>query len=192
MMSFLVIMGAVTMAHAQTHRSTPTNEALTFNPDGAERSKGIHWPDGFLPEQADLFVHNEMVIHASCEKVFSNMADAQAWPSWYPNSHDVKLLNSPDGRLHGGTRCSWDTNGHHVESRVHEFVPNSRIGWLGDSPTTNGYHAYLLLKTNAGCHVVTEELVKGPGAVELRKKQPEAMHEAHNLWLSTLKQRSEN
>ena len=180
------------MGHAQTARSKLANEALTFNADGALRSKDIHWPDGFDPEQADLFAHNEIVIHASCEKVFANMADAQAWPSWYPNSQNVTLLNSPDGKLHEGTPFSWDTFGLHFESRVHEFVPNSRIGWFGNSPTTNGYHTYLLSKTNEGCHVVTEEVVKGPGAVELRKNRPQAMHEGHDLWLSNLKQRSEN
>jgi hypothetical protein len=67
-----------------------------------------------------------------------------------------------------------------------------RIGWFGDSLTTNCYHTYLLLKTNEGCQVVTEEVAKGPGAIELRKKEPEARHKAHNVWLSTLKQRSEN
>jgi len=191
-MSFLVIGGAVIMAYAQTPRSKPTNEALSFNSDGVQRSKYIHWPVGFLPEDADLFVHNEIVIDASCEKVFSNLADAQAWPSWYSNSRNVKLLNSSDGRLHEGTRFSWDTNGHHVESRVHEFVPDRRIGWFGDSPKANGYHTYLLSKISGGCHIVTEEVAKGPGAVELRKNQPQAMHEAHDLWLSNLKKRSEN
>ncbi len=189
-MLFVVVTVAVTMGRAQPARSKATNEALTFNSDGALRSKDTHWPEGFHPEQADLFVHNEIVIHASCDKVFADIADAQAWPTWYPNSHNVKLLNSPDGKLHEGTQFSWDTNGHHVESRVHEFVPNSRIGWFGDAPRTNGYHTYLLSKTTDGCHVVTEEVVKGPGAVELRKKEPEAMHNAHDLWLSNLKQRS--
>jgi uncharacterized protein YndB with AHSA1/START domain len=191
-MSFLAITGAVAIAHAQGVQTKRTNEALTFNADGALRSKEIHWPDGFHPEQADLFAHNEVVIHASCEKVFANMSDAQAWPSWYPNSQNVKLLNSPDGKLHQGTRFSWDTFGLHFESRVHEFVPNSRIGWFRVSPSTNGYHTYLLSKTNEGCHVVTEEVVKGPGAVELRTNRPQAMHEGHDLWLSNLKQRSEH
>jgi uncharacterized protein YndB with AHSA1/START domain len=135
---------------------------------------------------------NEILIHASCEKVFANMADAQAWPSWYPNSQNIKLLNSPDGKLHEGTRFSWDTFGLHFESRVHEFAPNSRIGWFGDSPSTNNYHTYFLSKTHEGCLVVTEEVVKGAGAVELRKNQPQAMHEGHDLWLNALKQRSEN
>jgi uncharacterized protein YndB with AHSA1/START domain len=192
MMSLLVIAGAVNMARAQAPRSKPADEALSFSSDGAQRAKDVHWPVGFLPEDADLFVHNEIVIDATCEKVFANMADAQAWPSWYPNSQNVKLLNSSDGKLHEGTRFSWDTNGHHVDSRVHEFVPNSRIGWFGDTPKAHGYHTYLLSKINGGCHIVTEEVSKGPGALELRRNRPQAMHEAHDLWLSNLKKRSEN
>ena len=186
-----MVIGAIAPGRAQTARPKPTNEALTFNSDGAQRSKDIHWPEGFHTEQADLFAHNEIVVHASCEKVFANIVDAQVWPSWYPNYYNVELLNSRDGKLHEGTRFSWDTFGVHIESRVNEFVPNSRIGWFGDGTGMNAYHTFLLLKTDKGCHIVTEEVVKGSGAVEFREKQPEAMHEGHDLWLSTLKQRSE-
>jgi uncharacterized protein YndB with AHSA1/START domain len=188
----MVLIGTATAGLAQTMQLKPTNEALTLNGDGSQRLKDIHWPDGFHPGQADLFAHNEIVVHATCEKVFANIVDAQVWPSWYPNSHNVKLLNSPDGKLHEGARFSWDTFGVHIESRVHEFVPNSRIGWFGDGTGMHAYHTFLLLKEDAGCHIVTEEVVKGPGAVEFREKQPNAMHEGHDLWLSTLKQRSEN
>jgi len=188
----VMVTGAIVPGRAQTARSKPVNEALTVNGAGAQRSKDIHWPDGFHPEQADLFAHNEIVVHASCEKVFANIVDAQVWPSWYPNSHNVKLLNSPDGKLREGSRFSWDTFGVNIESRVHEFVPGSRIGWFGDGTGMNAYHTFLLLKTDEGCHIVTEEVVKGPGAVEFRQKQPDAMHDGHDLWLNALKQRSEN
>ena len=183
--------GAIAVGRAQAARSKTINEALTFNGDGAQRFKDIHWPDGFHPEQADLFAHNEIVVHASCEKVFADIVDAQVWPSWYPNSHNVKLLNSPDGKLPEGARFSWDTFGVHIESQVHEFVPNSRIGWFGNGTGMNAYHTFLLIRTGEGCRIVTEEVVKGPGAVEFRQKQPSAMHEGHDLWLRTLKQRSE-
>ena len=186
----VMVTGAIVAGRAQTAK--PVNEALTVNGDGAQRSKDIRWPDGFYPEQADLFAHNEIVVHASCEKVFANIVDAEAWPSWYPNSHNVKVLNSPDGKLHKEARFSWDTFGVHIESRVHEFVPGSRIGWFGDGTGLNAYHTFLLLKADEGCHIVTEEVTKGPGAIDLRQRQPNAMHEGHDLWLSTLKQRSEN
>ena len=191
LMFCMVVMGVSAAGRAQTAGSKPINEALAFDGDGAQPFNGIHWPDGFHPEQADLFAHNEIVVHASCEKVFANIVDAQVWPLWYPNAHNVKLLNSPDGKLHEGTRFSWDTFGVHIESRVHEFVSDSRIGWFGDGTGMNAYHTFLLLKTEEGCHIVTEEVVKGTGAVEFREKQPNAMHEGHELWLRALKQRSE-
>jgi hypothetical protein len=102
------------------------------------------------------------------------------------------VFNRANGKLQGGTQFSWDSFGVHIRSRVHEFVPDSRIGWFGDRTEMNAYHTFLLLKTDESCHIVTEEVVKGPGAVEFREKQPNAMQERHGLWLSTLKQRSEN
>jgi hypothetical protein len=73
---------------------------------------------------------------------------------------------------------------------VHEFVPNSRIGWLGDGTGMNAYHTFLLEDGRRLPHRDGGSC-EGPGAVEFREKQPNAMHEGHDLWLSTLKQRSE-
>ena len=92
----VVAIGAVAAGRAQTARPKPTNEALTFNGDGALRSKEIHWPDGFHPEQADLFAHNEIVVHSSCAKVFANIANAQVWPSWCPNSPQCQVVEQPE------------------------------------------------------------------------------------------------
>ena len=35
--------------------------------DIQRRSAHIHWPDGIVPEQADLFAHNDIVIAAPPE-----------------------------------------------------------------------------------------------------------------------------
>ena len=78
----------------------------------------------------------------------------------------------------------------HIESQVHEFALDSRIGWFGQGTGMDSYHTFLLLKTPDGCGVA-EEVVRGPEAVEFRKKDPEAMHRGHDLWLSALKQVSE-
>jgi len=56
---------AIAAGSAQTARSKSTDEALTCNGDGAQRSNQIHWPDGLHPEQADLFARNEIFVHAS-------------------------------------------------------------------------------------------------------------------------------
>jgi hypothetical protein len=78
---YVMVTGAMIPGRAQTAQSKPVNEALAVNGDGAQRSKDIHWPDGFHPEQADPFAHNEIVVQASCEKVFANIVDAEVWPS---------------------------------------------------------------------------------------------------------------
>jgi hypothetical protein len=167
------------------------HHGLTFNGDGALRNHQIHWPRGFEPQQADLFAHNEIDIRAGCETAFSHLVDAGAWPAWYSNSKDVKVLNTPDHRLRKNARISWETFGFHIESRVWEFEPGSRLGWFGDGKDVHAYHTFLLTKTAEGCHIVTEEVVKGPGAIQFREQQPNAMHEGHELWLTTLKDRSE-
>jgi hypothetical protein len=82
------------------------NEALTINGNGAQRNPDIHWPKGQHPEDADLYAHNEIMVNASRETVFANIVDAQSWPSWYPNSHNVGELHqgSHSGTLSEGRR----------------------------------------------------------------------------------------
>jgi len=182
---------AAAMLGINGHAQVQAHQGLTFNGDGALRSHQTHWPKGFEPEQADLFAHNEIDIQAGCEIAFSNLVDAEAWPSWYSNSKDVKVLDTPDRQLRKNARISWETFGFHIESRVWEFKSNSRLGWFGDGKDVHAYHTFLLTKVPEGCHVVTEEVVKGPGAIQFREQQPNAMHEGHQLWLTTLKDRSE-
>ena len=96
-----------------------------------------------------------------------------------------------DIRLRKNARISWETFGFHIESRVWEFEPSSRLGWFGDGKDVHAYHTFFLTKTPEGCHIVTEEVVKGPGAIHFREQQPNTMHDGHQLWLTSLKDRSE-
>jgi hypothetical protein len=167
------------------------NEALTINGVGAQRNPDIHWPKGQHPEDPDLYAHNEIMVNTSCETVFANIVDAQSWPSWYPNSHNVVIHDSPDNKLREGTKFSWDLFGVHIESTVHEFVPKSRIGWWSLGTGMKAYHTFLLVKTDRGCRVITEEVVRGEEAIKFRQDQPNAMHDGHDLWLKVIKERSE-
>lgn len=40
------------------------------NADWPLRSSEIHWPAGHTPADADLFAHNELLIHSSCSIVW--------------------------------------------------------------------------------------------------------------------------
>jgi hypothetical protein len=43
------------------------------------------------------------------------------------------------------------------------------------------YHKFLLVKTGQCCHMITEEVVRGEGAIKFRREQPNAMHDGHDL-----------
>ena len=159
--------------------------------DLAMRSSEIHWPTGFLPQDAVLFAHNEITIEASCDKVWRHLIAATKWPEWYPNSADVRIANDSTGKLNKNSRFNWSTFGLPVESVVHEFMPDRRLGWFGKAPGVDAYHTWLLVDNGRHCTVVTEEVTNGTAAADWRKNDPGALRQAHELWLVKLKQLSE-
>jgi uncharacterized protein YndB with AHSA1/START domain len=164
---------------------------LSMKSDLANREKNIHWPQRFDPSQADLFSHNELLINASCERIWSHIIDADKWPEWYPNAKKVKIAG--DTVLKNGTVFRWTTFGLPIESKVNEFVPYTRIGWYGYAPGTapSFYHTWYLKPRGDGCMVVTDEVGKGKDAAHLRESDEGLMHRGHDLWLATLKWVSE-
>jgi len=143
------------------------------------------------PAKADLFAHNELVIHAPCERVWQHIIDATKWPEWYPNAKAVQVMN---GTVLGqGSVFRWTTFGLAIESKVNEFVPYTRIGWYGYAPGTEPtfYHTWFLTETGDGCSVVTDEVGIGKDAAHLRETDEGLMHRGHDLWLATLKWMSE-
>jgi hypothetical protein len=78
--------------------------AVSVNNDAAKRSPEIHWPAGLSPADSDLFAHNEILIKAPSSTVWQHIVAAQKWPEWYPNSHDVQIVNDQGGALKKGAK----------------------------------------------------------------------------------------
>ena len=181
---------AGTAAWSQAVNQAGTN-VMTMKQDLANREKDIHWPQGFDPSQSDLFSHNELLINASCERIWSHIIDATNWPEWYPNSKEVKITG--DTVLKDGTVFRWTTFKLPLESKVNEFIPFTRIGWYGYAPGTapSFYHTWYLKPQGDACLAVTDEVGKGKDAAHLRVTDESLMHRGHDLWLATLKWISE-
>jgi len=111
--------------------------------DLQRRSTHIHWPEGIVPEHADLFAHNDIVIAAPAGKIWEHLLRPTAWPDWYSNASDV-TVNAPSGLLGAGVTFDWITFGAHIHSTVHEFEPTARIGWYGETDQWLAYHTWLL------------------------------------------------
>jgi uncharacterized protein YndB with AHSA1/START domain len=173
-------------AHAADR--SPGYKAISMKDDLANRSPDIHWPAGFEPEKADLFAHNALTINASCERIWKHVTEASRWPTWYPNSLDVAIQDGVP-RLQEGTVFRWTTFGLNIESKVHEYVLNQRLGWYGYAPGAEPtfYHSWYLQPEGTMCHVVMDEAGVGKDAAGLRKSDETLMHRGHDLWLATLK-----
>jgi hypothetical protein len=96
----------------------------------------------FIGIRPCLFAHNEIEINAPCATVWDHLVRAQLWPEWCSFSGKVKIWDrSPT--LQKNTRFSWrgldlPQDGaaafryppKPLNSKVIEYVPESRIGWL--------------------------------------------------------------
>jgi uncharacterized protein YndB with AHSA1/START domain len=129
--------------------------------DIQHRSAHIRWPEGIVPEHADLFAHNDIVIAAPPAKIWEHLVHATAWPDWYSNARNV-TVNAPSRLLAAGVTFDWITFGAHIHSTVHEFEPAARIGWYGETDQWQAYHTWLLEPRDEGItYVVMEETGTG-------------------------------
>ena len=69
----LALAGIAAWSHAANQAGS---NVMSMKSDLANREKDIHWPQGFDPSQADLFSHNELLINASCARIWSHLSRA--------------------------------------------------------------------------------------------------------------------
>jgi uncharacterized protein YndB with AHSA1/START domain len=149
-------------------------------------SDGVRWPDHFAPAHAPVHVKNEREIEAPVEVVWAWLIRAELWPAWYCNSSNVRIHQRSGPDLEAGTRFRWKTFGITLESKVEEFVPLERIAWRAQALGIDAYHAWVLSKTDRGCHVLTEETQHGVLAKLQKLFLPNRMYRGHEKWLQGL------
>ena len=158
--------------------------------DRTHRDTAIHWPKEFDPSVAPVFSHNELLIDTDCHRAFTRLADATAWPSWFLLVQDV--VNETPGPVGQGTLLRLKIFNSSIQSRIVEFVPDSRISWIpfgaDETETRHGhFHAWHFLPQPTGCRVVTEETGVGPNDIKDPQHNSRLMHKAHDLWLASLR-----
>jgi len=135
-------------------------------------------------------VSNELATDAPAQAVWNCLIQAVAWPEWYPNSSDVRLLDEKGENLRDGTRFRWKTFGMKIECTVEEFVPYERLAWSSKSFGMSVYHAWLISPrdgaNDGSCHVLTEETQNGFIPQIAKYLMPGQMHKQHQIWLEQL------
>lgn len=152
----------------------------------------ISWPEKYDPKNRPVWVSNEMDIPAPIETVWAWLIRATLWPTWYPNSANV-VIDGGAKDLSLGARFHWRTFRVNLESEVTEFVPPERIAWHAKAGAgLDAYHAFLLVRTAAGTHVLTEETQDGFVAKLNNRLRPKDMHSGHELWLEKLAEKAKS
>ena len=150
--------------------------------------EAIKWPEDMAPSHCPIHFTNELEVAVSPETIWSLLVDPEAWPSFYPGVEHVHLFDGHKSLLLG-TQFETNLAGQDVLGSVQEFEPMTRIAWGGCpkiSEASRAYHAWIITPTPNGCHLWTEETMKGPHWIELAKKAPDAFWLTHEQLLATL------
>jgi hypothetical protein len=137
-------------------------EYLDKKEDLKNRSELINWPEEFDPEKSKFFVHNEIEIAAPPEAVWKILIDAMAWESWYIGAKNVSFVNAGEAVLQADSRFNWETMGlKFPNTTIKEFEPYRLLAWESRIKSIQGYHVWLIIPTEKGCKVITEEAQNG-------------------------------
>lgn len=151
----------------------------------------IKFPEGYTPSISSVHVRNEINIKASAENIWFWLTNITTWPAWYANASDIQILNHEDKFLAGNTQFNWRTFNTNIKSEVKEYKSNQNLAWVAKGNGLLAYHSWLIVPTNSGCQVITEETQQGwlPKLFGFFIKK--GLLKQHQLWLEGLKQKAE-
>jgi len=145
----------------------------------------IRWPEKYRPEETAVHARTELEASVSPEAVWPWLIRAELWPTWYRDFAYVAIEGGgPD--LKPGSRFRWKAFGVALDSRVEEFVEFERIAWSARSVGVDAYHAWLIERRAAGCHLLTEETQNGWVARLNNALRPNFMSRMQQLLLENL------
>jgi uncharacterized protein YndB with AHSA1/START domain len=160
-------------------------------PQGQLAPDTIRWPAQYKPEAATFFVSNRIEISAPPQRVWDVLIDVETWPQWYAGARNLSLASTTPGKLAPNAVLSWNIMDLDFVSTIHEFDPPYRLSWESRKSTIQGYHAWILIPTNTGTLLVTDESQIGVLAWLQGIFVPNKLSRLHDETLAKIKERAE-
>lgn len=154
-------------------------------------SESINWPEEYAPVKAPFFVHNEIDIAASPATVWEILVAAETWPNWYEGAEEVEIQDPATDTLTSESIFTWKTMGLNFTSTIIEFDPPYRLGWESRKRSIKGYHAWLIVPTEDGCKLITDESQYGWLTFMQKSFVPNKLRKLHDIWLQNIKIKAE-
>lgn len=166
--------------------------ATTFTTFAQQQNvEKINWPTNYEPSKSKFYVHNEIEISAKPEVVWALLIDALKWEGWYIGAKKVSFLNPNHQILNKDAIFQWQTMGLKFNSTIKEFEPNRLLAWESRKKSIQGYHVWLIIPTEKGCKVITDESQNGWLTFFEKTFQGKKLKRLHDVWLAELKKKSE-
>lgn len=161
-------------------------------PQGPLPPDVIRWPARYEPKKATFFISNQIDIAAPPQKVWDILINVDSWPEWYAGASNLRLNSTTPGKLAPNAELSWTIMDLDFVSTVKEFEPPYRLSWESRKSTIQGYHTWILIPTDTGTRVVTDESQFGILAWLQGIFVPTKLGKLHDASLAEIKRRAEN
>jgi uncharacterized protein YndB with AHSA1/START domain len=169
-----------------------TTSNLSQSSSQIANGSALEWPEAYLPEHADVFSHNELVIPAPAARIWQILLRAEEWPEWYANAAAIHFVSHTGPDLRDRSRFRWDKFGFRISSKVLEFVPERLLAWNAHGIGVEAYHIWQLTPlANGSTLVVTEETQKGWLPAVGKRLMPTHLQRRHQDWLEQLSRRAQ-
>lgn len=158
---------------------------------GLNSSENINWPIGYEPSKSKFYVHNTIEINASPEKVWSILTDALKWPLWYKGAKNLSYVTHSDTVLQVNSIFKWQTMGLKLESTIKQYDIHRLLAWESKNKSIKGFHVWLIVPTQKGCKIITDESQNGWLTFFENIFQRQKLKKRHDNWLLELKKKAE-
>ena len=158
---------------------------------GKPYNEQINWPKGYEMNKTEFYIHNKIEIAAPPEIVWNILIRAEEWPEWYIGMENVEVVNSETGIIDGKVSLAFNTMNRDFVAEVIEYQPYKRLSWETIHPKMMGVHAWIILPTETGCLVITDESQYGTLARLQKIFLPNKLRKLHDIWLREMKLKAE-
>lgn len=183
--SILLIACAIVLSSCYSHKKV-VNAGLPYSND-------ISWPDGYKPAESSFFVPNEIDIKASPQTVWDILLEAEKWHHFYKKASGLKIQNSTQTKLTPNAVFTWYPAGKFT-STIKKFNPPNELAWYAEDEKMKMtvYHTWIIIPTEDGCKLVTQESQNGPRTFWEKVFVPKMVLKDHQNWLEGIKKTAEN
>jgi len=140
-----------------------------------------------INSNAPVKTRQQIIIHASPEKIYAIMSDVNHWSSW---NTDIQYPNMKQPFQKGGS-FDWKSGGLTIHSTIHTAIPFRKIGWSGPAFGSFAIHNWTMIPNHGYTTVLVDESMEGWLVSMMQNTFQTGLEKSLQSWLTDLKAEAE-